>query len=75
MKDVPGGLFVALIWQLLQYSGSAYVSAIVKDSSATAGVFALVLGMMAWIYLGALAVRSGSRSMSCTRGGSTLGRC
>ncbi len=56
LKDVAGGLFVAGVWQLLQYSGTAYVSAIVKDSSATAGVFALVLGMMAWIYLGALAV-------------------
>jgi membrane protein len=59
LKDVPGALFVAVIWQLLQYTGSAYVSAIVKDSSATAGVFALVLGMMAWIYLGALAVTFG----------------
>ena len=56
LKDVPGGLFVAAIWQVLQYSGTAYVSSIVKDSSATAGVFAVVLGMMAWIYLGALAV-------------------
>jgi len=56
LKDVAGGVFVAAVWQVLQFSGTAYVSAIVKDSSATAGVFAVVLGMMAWIYLGALAV-------------------
>jgi inner membrane protein YhjD len=59
LRDVPGGLFVALAWQVLQFSGTAYVSAIVKDASVTAGVFAVVLGMMAWIYLGALAVTLG----------------
>lgn len=58
-KDLPGGLFVAIVWQLLQYVGSAYVSQIVKDSSATSGVFAVVLGMMAWIYVGAVAVALG----------------
>lgn len=58
-NDVPGGLFVAVVWQLLQYVGSAYVSQIVQDSSAVSGTFAIVLGMLAWIFVGALAVTFG----------------
>jgi YihY family inner membrane protein len=55
-RDIPGGVFSAVVWQLLQYVGTAYVSQIVKDSSAVAGTFAIVLGMLAWIYLGAITV-------------------
>jgi hypothetical protein len=55
-RDIPGGIFSAVVWQLLQYVGTAYVSQIVKDSSAVAGTFAIVLGMLAWIYLGAITV-------------------
>jgi YihY family inner membrane protein len=55
-QDIPGALFVSVIWQLLQYVGSAYVSRVVQDQSATTGAFAVVLGMLAWIYLGAMAV-------------------
>ncbi len=52
-----GALFVATVWQLLQLVGTAYISQFVKDaSSATNGVFAVVLGMLAWIYIGAVAV-------------------
>ncbi|MEP6665561.1 MAG: YihY/virulence factor BrkB family protein [Nocardioidaceae bacterium] len=53
---VPGALFVAIAYQLLQLVGTAYVSRIVKDSSATYGLFAIVLGMIAWIYLGAFVI-------------------
>ena len=55
-KDLPGGLFVAVIWQLLQYVGEFYVGHVIKDSSAIGGVFAVVLGMFAWFYVGAVAV-------------------
>jgi membrane protein len=51
-----GALLAALFWQLLQSLGTAYVAHIVKNSSATNGVFALVLGLIAWIYLTAVAV-------------------
>ncbi len=54
--SAPGALFVALAWQLLQLGGTAYVSQIVKDARPTYGFFAIVLGMIAWIYLGAFAV-------------------
>ena len=58
LKDAAvGALFVATVWQLVQIVGTAYVSEFVQDSSsATNGVFAVVLGMIAWIFIGAVAV-------------------
>ncbi|MCW2549162.1 MAG: conserved rane protein of unknown function [Mycobacterium sp.] len=56
-RDIaPGALLAAVFWQLLQLLGTAYVGHIVKNASATNGVFALVLGLIAWIYLTAVAV-------------------
>jgi hypothetical protein len=40
----------------LQVIGTYYVAHDLKDASATYGVFGLVLGAIAWIYLGALVV-------------------
>jgi membrane protein len=55
VRDVaPGAIIAALIWQLLQSFGAAYVGHVVKHAGATNGVFALVLGLIAWIYLGAV---------------------
>ena len=55
--DIDGALFVAVTWQVLQYFGAAYVTSFVQDSgSNTNGVFAVVLGMIFWIYVAALAV-------------------
>ena len=57
VRDVaPGAIIAALVWQLLQSFGAAYVGHVVKNASATNGVFALVLGLIAWIYLGAAAL-------------------
>lgn len=53
---VPGAILAAVIWQLLQLFGTAYVTGIVKDTSTTYGVFAVVLGLLAWIYFAALGV-------------------
>ena len=47
----PGALAAAIIWQLLQWFGAIYVSQVVKSSSATNSVFALVLGLLAFLYL------------------------
>jgi inner membrane protein YhjD len=47
----PGALAAAVIWQLLQWFGAVYVSHVVKSSSATNSVFALVLGLLAFLYL------------------------
>ena len=57
MRDlVPGAITAALVWQLLQLFGTAFVGSVVKDAGPTYGVFALVLGLLAWIYLGAVGV-------------------
>ncbi len=51
-RDVaPGALTAAVIWQLLQWFGAMYVAQVVKSSSATNSVFALVLGLLAFLYL------------------------
>lgn len=48
---LPGALTAAVIWQLLQWFGAGYVAHTVKSASATNSVFALVLGMLAFLYL------------------------
>lgn len=51
-RDVlPGALTAAVIWQLLQWFGANYVAHVVKSTSATNSVFALVLGLLAFLYL------------------------
>ncbi len=52
VRDVaPGAAAAAIAWQLLQTFGVAYVAHIVRNASATNGVFALVLGLLAFLYL------------------------
>jgi membrane protein len=51
----PGALAAAIVWQLLQSFGVVYVSHVVNGSSATNGVFAVVLGLLAFLYLSATA--------------------
>lgn len=56
-KEVRGGaLAAAVCWQVLQQIGTYYVAHELKGASATYGVFGLVLGLLAWIYLGALVI-------------------
>lgn len=57
---VPGVLAAATVWQLLQLFGAAYVGSVVKEAGATYGVFALVLGLLAWIYLAAVGIVFGA---------------
>jgi membrane protein len=52
----PGAVIAALGWQLLQSFGAVYVGHVVKSASATNGVFALVLGMLAFLYVTAILV-------------------
>ena len=51
---LPGALLAALCWQGLQYVGAWYVGRVVAKSSEVNAVFALVLGLVAWLYLGAV---------------------
>ena len=53
---VPGAIAAAVIWQLLQSFGVIYVRHVVEHASATNAVFALVLGLLAFLYITATAV-------------------
>jgi len=53
---VPGALLATAVWQLLQLFGTAFVGREVKGSGATYGVFALVLGLIGWLFLAAIGV-------------------
>jgi hypothetical protein len=55
-QTLPGAVAAALLWQILQYVGALYVGHVVKNASENNGVFALVLGLIAWIYLESVVV-------------------
>ena len=48
---LPGALLAALLWQALQSFGMVYVTEVIRTASTTNGVFAGVLGMLAFVYL------------------------
>jgi len=50
---LPGVIAATLCWQLLQHLGGFYVDHELKRTGPLYGVFALVLGLLAWLYLGA----------------------
>jgi membrane protein len=50
---LPGAIVAAVLWQLLQHSGGYYVDHELKKTSPLYGIFAVVLGLLAWLYLGA----------------------
>jgi uncharacterized BrkB/YihY/UPF0761 family membrane protein len=57
IRDVlPGAVAAAIGWQLLQSFGVVYVNHVVTKASATNSVFALVLGLLAFLYLTSLVV-------------------
>jgi YihY family inner membrane protein len=49
---IPGVIFAAVLWQLLQHIGGYYVAHVVRHAQETSGLFAFVLGLLAWLYLG-----------------------
>lgn len=52
----PGAMAAAVAWQLLQAFGFVYVGRVVDSSSTTNSVFALVLGLLAFLYITSVAV-------------------
>jgi membrane protein len=50
---LPGVVVAAVFWQLLQHLGGYYLDHELKRTGPLYGVFALVLGLLAWLYLGA----------------------
>jgi uncharacterized BrkB/YihY/UPF0761 family membrane protein len=51
-----GAVAAAVIWQVLQLAGALLLGHELKGATATYGLFALVLSLLAWIYLGAITV-------------------
>ncbi|WP_370617948.1 YihY/virulence factor BrkB family protein [Mumia sp. Pv 4-285] len=50
----PGAFAVAILWQALQFAGTAYVENVIARSSNLNQLFAIVLGMLGLIYIGAV---------------------
>ncbi|MGZ4436634.1 MAG: YihY/virulence factor BrkB family protein [Nocardioidaceae bacterium] len=48
---LPGGITIALMWQVLQWAGGIYVARVINRTSEMNGVFAVVLGLVALIYI------------------------
>ena len=55
-QTLPGAVAAAVAWQVLQFFGTAYVGQVVKHAREFNSVFALVLGLIGWIYLEAVVV-------------------
>jgi YihY family inner membrane protein len=53
---IPGAAVSAIIWQLLQLFGVLYVRHVVRHASATNAVFAIVLGLIAYLFVAAIAI-------------------
>src|SRR4029077_20588019 len=50
---LPGVVTAAVGWQLLQHLGGFYADHVLRHTGPLYGVFAAVLGLLAWLYLGA----------------------
>ncbi|MDA2891173.1 YihY/virulence factor BrkB family protein [Mycolicibacterium sp. BiH015] len=53
---MPGAVLAAVVWQVLQWFGATYVSHVVASASVTNSVFAIVLGLLAFLYLVSVAL-------------------
>ena len=50
-----GAVIGGLLWEILQIGGGIYVHRVIQNASNTYGVFATVIGLLAWLHLGAQA--------------------
>ena len=51
---LPGAAVAAVGWAILQLVGGYFVSHQIEGASAAYGTFALVIGLLAWVHLGAM---------------------
>ena len=49
---LPGVITAAVLWQLLQHLGGYYLDHALKHTEPLYGLFAVVLGLLAWLYIG-----------------------
>lgn len=55
-QHLPGAVVAALAWQLLLLVGTYLITHELQGSSASYGVFGIVLGLLGWIYLSTLVI-------------------
>jgi YihY family inner membrane protein len=48
-----GVAIASVLWEILQYFGGYYLEHVVRHANSTYGTFALVLGLLVWLHLGA----------------------
>ncbi len=53
-RAAPGGYALAVMWQLLQLAGAAYVDNVLVDTSSMTKTFGLVLGLIGFLWIGAV---------------------
>ncbi|QYJ03181.1 YihY/virulence factor BrkB family protein [Nocardioides panacisoli] len=53
-RAFPGAVTMAVLWQLLQYLGTVYVARVLGATDGMDATFALVLGLMGMLYIGAI---------------------
>jgi membrane protein len=53
-RAAPGGFTLAVLWQLLQYIGAWYVSAVLVGTTSMTKTFGVVLGLVGFLYIGAV---------------------
>jgi membrane protein len=51
---LPGVIVGAIVWELVLHLGGYYVEHVVRHTRDTSALFAFVLGLLAWLYLGAV---------------------
>ena len=54
IRAAPGGFALAIMWQVLQYVGAAYVEHVLVDTSSMTKTFGLVLGLIGFLWIGAV---------------------
>lgn len=53
-QAAPGGYALAVMWQVLQLGGAAYVNRVLVDTSSMTKTFGLVLGLIGFLWIGAV---------------------
>jgi YihY family inner membrane protein len=53
-RAAPGGYALAVMWQVLQLVGAAYVDNVLVDTTAMTKTFGLVLGLIGFLWIGAV---------------------
>jgi len=53
-RAAPGGYTLAVMWQVLQLGGAAYVDRVLVDTSSMTKTFGLVLGLIGFLWIGAV---------------------